>query len=47
MTEEDKLYHLRLCKISGVVSVKQFVLKGNNFRVFKIIHNFVGKNFRV
>ena len=50
MTKKDKLYQLRLisvCKISGVVSVKQFVLKGNNFRVFKIIHNFVGKNFRV
>ena len=37
-----------VCKISGVGSVKQFLLmKGNNFRVLKIIHNFAGKNFRV
>ena len=28
-----------------VVSVKQFFLKGNNFRVFKIIHNFAEKTF--
>ena len=50
MIEKDKSYQLRMisvCKMSGVGSVKQFFLKGNNFRVLKIIHNFAGKNFRV